>query len=182
MLLAGALGPVFEGPGKQPPRPSGPSGTFGVLDAQPLGFVGGLVGGLVGVGGAVVAVGPAVSVGDALVDWVGGGSVGAPLGLVLPDGPTVVVTVVVAVAVAPPDAVTVTAGGFGTVHTTVICCAVPTSVTFGLAVHVARVVSPPWLVAACATATVPPQTSATAARGIRVRLDICRNLLVGWSP
>jgi hypothetical protein len=178
MALAGAFGPVLAVPGKQPPRPSGPSGTFGVLVAhRPV-----AVGESVAVGGAVVADGPDVSVGEVLVGWVGDGSVGAPLGLVLPDGATVVVTVVVAVAVAPPGAVTVTAAGFGTVHTTVICCAVPTSVTFGFAVHVARVVSLPWVVAACATATVPPQTSATAARGIRVRLDICRYLLVGWSP
>src|SRR5690349_17701121 len=35
MLLAGALGPVLAGPGKQPPMPSGPSGTLAAVAAQP---------------------------------------------------------------------------------------------------------------------------------------------------
>ena len=35
MLLAGAFGPVLAVPGKQPPLPSDPSGTFDAVEAQP---------------------------------------------------------------------------------------------------------------------------------------------------
>jgi hypothetical protein len=67
---AGALGPVLDGPGKQPPNGSGPSGTFLVLTAHaPVGVgVGVAVGAGVGVGVAfgvavAVAVGAGVAVG-----------------------------------------------------------------------------------------------------------------------
>ena len=50
MLDAGALGPVLLTPGKQPPFPSGPPGTFGVVVSHDP------VGG--GVGSVVVGGGP----------------------------------------------------------------------------------------------------------------------------
>jgi len=125
---------------------------------------------VVGVVGGV-EVGPDVAVGGVVGGACVGvpGSVGAPLGLAGPVA--VAVTVVVAVTSLVCVLVTVPSGGFGTVHTTVICWLVPRSVTFGLAVQVARLLFP-CVVAAWATATVPAQTRATAARGIRVRLDM----------
>ena len=106
--LAGAFGPVFDGPGKQPPALSGPSGTFGVDTAHdPAGSVG------VGVG---------VGVGDGV-----GVAVTLELG--------VTVTVAVAVTVAVDVAVTVDGGGFGTLHVTVTFCVDPPSTTAGAAVH-----------------------------------------------
>jgi len=72
--------------------------------------------------------------------------------------------------------VTVTAGGFGTVHTTVISWTAPWSTMRGeeVALVVAGVVARvfAWLIAVCATATVPPQRRAAAARGISVRLTM----------
>jgi len=116
MLLAGAFGPVLEGPGKEPPLPSEPSGTFGVLEAQPAVPVGDVV--AVGVVGAV-----GVGFGVGVVDCEGGTAVGAWLGVALPlaGAVAVVVAVTVAVAVTWFELVTVTAAGFGTVHTIVIC-------------------------------------------------------------
>ena len=88
---------------------------------------------------------------------------GASLGLSVPVAVAVTVWVTVLVTVPP--------GALGTErHVTVNCWDSPLSITVGLDVQVARV-DPP-LVAACATATVPPQTRAIAARGIRTRFDM----------
>jgi hypothetical protein len=64
MVLAEAFGPVLAVPGKQPPLPSDPSGTFAADAAQP----GAPVGAAVAVGGAV-GVGLEDTVGVA--EWVG---------------------------------------------------------------------------------------------------------------
>jgi hypothetical protein len=112
------LGPVLERPGKQPPLPSGPSGTFGVETAHEP--------------GATVGVGVGVGV-----------TVGVELGLTVALGVALGVAVTVAVVVAVTVAVTVEAGGFGTLQTTVIFCEAPLSAltTAGFAVHVAVVVA-----------------------------------------
>ena len=113
-------------PGKQPPLPSDPSGTFDEVEAQPGVPVGEAVTVAVGVG-VGVGVGVLLGVGDALC-------VGVGLADGLDDGVAVTVTVTLAVAVAVTVtlAVTVTSavaitvcvavpfGGLGEMQTTMI--------------------------------------------------------------
>ena len=126
MMLAAAFGPVLAVPGKQPPLPSDPSGTFAAEEAQP--------GAPVGVGRGVGRRGRrgrAVGVGARWVsawvrwasatDWAGGRD-GAAVTVVVTVAVTIALTVTVAVAPTVTVCVTVALGGLGEMQTTMIRC------------------------------------------------------------
>jgi hypothetical protein len=163
MLLAGAFGPVLDRPGKQPPLPSEPSGTFDDGEPQPAMPVGEAVG--VGVGvGVDVGVDVAVGVGDALcvgVGLAGGLEDGATVTVVVTVAVAMALTVTVAVAPTVTVCVTVALGGLGEMQTTMIPCSLCVPAFAGFAEHDALLAVS---VVAWTAPTLAPTTIRTAVR------------------
>src|SRR3954468_21163693 len=179
MLLAGAFGPVLAVPGKQPPLPSDPSGTFAAVEAQPGVPVGGGVGVGVGVGvglGVGVLLGGRVAVGVGVCD---GLTVGLDEGVRVTVAVAVVTEVIVrvTVAVAVTVLVTVAPGGRGVTQIPLMRCPLPSALAAGFAVQDFWSAAVP--VAALTTPTMAPTTRSTAVRApMTARFGVITNLFL----